>query len=61
VTAKIKNLMDSSPDNRRKDKNKNVNDEPPPILKHWSRLYSIVMINLLFWLLTFYIIRRMFE
>jgi len=44
--------------------NKNIDqdsEEAPPILKNWSRLYTIVMINLVFWLLTFYIIRRIFE
>jgi hypothetical protein len=41
-----------------------VNDlenSPPPILKSWSRMYLAVIINLIFWLSTFYIIRRIFE
>jgi hypothetical protein len=36
-------------------------EESPPILKSWSRLYTVVMVNLVFWLLTFYILRRIFE
>jgi len=39
----------------------NNNIESPPILKKWSRLYWIVMLNLIFWLSAFYIFRRIFE
>jgi len=35
--------------------------EGPPILKKWSRLYWIVMLNLVFWLTSFFIFRRIFE
>jgi hypothetical protein len=35
--------------------------ESPPILKKWSRLYWVVMINLVGWLLVFYTFRRIFE
>jgi len=35
--------------------------EPPPILKRWSKLYWVVMINLVAWLLVFYTFRRIFE
>ncbi len=44
--------------------NKNIDrdsEDSPPIFKNWARLYAVVMINLVFWLLTFYIIRRIFE
>jgi len=34
---------------------------PPPVLKRWPRLYGLVMMNLVFWLALFYIIRRIFE
>lgn len=36
-------------------------EEPPPVLKKWSRLYLVVMINLVLWLLIFYVFRRLFE
>lgn len=36
-------------------------EERPPILRRWSRLYVIVMVNLALWLLMFYILRRIFE
>ena len=36
-------------------------DSSPPILKSWSRLYTLVIINLVLWLVVFYIIRRIFE
>jgi len=35
--------------------------ENPPILKRWSRLYTLVIANLIFCLILFYIIRRIFE
>jgi hypothetical protein len=35
--------------------------ESPPILKKWSRLYWAVMINLVGWLLIFFIFRKVFE
>jgi len=35
--------------------------ESPPILKKWSRLYWAVMINLIGWLLIFFIFRKVFE
>ena len=40
---------------------KEINEESPPILKKWSRLYFIVMLNLVFWLLLFFSFRRIFE
>lgn len=36
-------------------------NDTPPILKRWSRLYWLVIINLLFWLSAFYVCRRIFE
>lgn len=35
--------------------------ESPPIFKRWSRLYSLVIINLIFWLTFFYILQKVFE
>ena len=35
--------------------------ENPPILKKWSRLYWAVIINLVTWLLIFYLFRKVFE
>jgi len=70
VSEKIEDSMDfrfapvgasASWRDRGNDNRKKVVEEPPPILKSWPRLYSIVIINLVFWLLTFYIIRRIFE
>ena len=46
--------------NSEKNNNHNV-EESPPILKSWPRLYTLVLVNLIFWLCTFYIIRRIFE
>ena len=43
------------------DNDTKVAADSPPILKSWNRLYTLVMANLVFWLLTFYIIRRIFE
>ena len=36
-------------------------EEKPPIMKSWNRLYAVVILNLLFCLTIFYIIRRIFE
>lgn len=33
----------------------------PPVMKSWFRLYTLVIINLVFWLSVFYLFRRMFE
>lgn len=44
-----------------KDNTKKDIEESPPILNSWSRLYLLVLVNLIFWLFTFYIIRRIFE
>jgi len=38
-----------------------IKSEAPPILKKWSRLYWVVILNLVFWLSTFYLFRRIFE
>jgi hypothetical protein len=35
--------------------------EQPPVLGSWKRLYSLVILNLAFWLLIFYLFRRVFE
>jgi hypothetical protein len=29
-------------------------DEPPPILRSWRRLYAAVLVHLLFWIAVFY-------
>jgi hypothetical protein len=36
-------------------------EDKPPILGSWKKLYFLVMINLVGWLTVFYIIRRIFE
>jgi len=36
-------------------------NEKPPIMKSWSRLYWAVILNLVFWLTLFYIFRKVFE
>jgi hypothetical protein len=36
-------------------------EEKPPILKTWNRIYLLVILNLIFCLTLFYIIRRIFE
>ncbi len=42
------------------DKIQNEGDSPP-IFKKWSRIYWIVIINLVGWLLIFYLFRKAFE
>lgn len=39
----------------------NAENESPPILKKWKNLYWVVMLNLIGWLIVFYIFRRIFE
>lgn len=41
--------------------NKIKSKENPPILKKWSRLYWLVIFNLGFWLLIFFLFRKAFE
>ena len=41
--------------------NHNIEDERPPILGSWKKLYLLVLINLVGWLTVFYILRRIFE
>jgi sugar phosphate permease len=36
-------------------------EEKPLIFKSWNRLYLLVLLNLIFCLTVFYIIRRIFE
>jgi flagellar biosynthesis/type III secretory pathway M-ring protein FliF/YscJ len=55
------NNIDKNAKQHIQDNDKNVNIDSPPIMKSWNRLYTLVMANLVFWLLTFYIIRRIFE
>ena len=36
-------------------------DNQPPILKTWNRLYTIVILNLAFLIVLFYIFSKVFE
>jgi len=42
-------------------RNQNIEDERPPILGSWKKLYMLVLVNLVGWLTVFYILRRIFE
>jgi len=59
MTGELNKSMDSRQHGN--DNKSRLAEESPPILKRWSRLYMIVMINLVLCLLTFYLIRRIFE
>lgn len=41
--------------------NKQIENDAPPILKKWSRIYWVLIINLAGWLLLFYLFRKVFE
>ncbi|MFC2134606.1 hypothetical protein ACFLTH_08320 [Bacteroidota bacterium] len=42
-------------------KKPHIENEPPPIMKKWSRLYWLMIINLIGLLLFFYLFRKVFE
>jgi hypothetical protein len=41
--------------------NEKEQSSAPPLLGSWRRLYMTVLANLIFWLVVFYIFRRIFE
>lgn len=41
--------------------NTEIENGSPPIFKKWSHLYWVLMINLVGWLLIFYLFRKAFE
>lgn len=40
---------------------KNTSEDPPPILRAWSRLYALVLIELALCILLFYLFERVFS
>jgi hypothetical protein len=43
------------------DKQREVRDEPPPILSSWNRLYALVLASLAAYIILFYIVTRIFS
>jgi hypothetical protein len=40
---------------------KNKDQEKPPILSSWNRLYTVVLLNLAFLIILFYLFAKAFE
>lgn len=38
-----------------------IRDESPPFLSAWNRLYTLVLLNLVFLIVLFYIFTKVFE